>query len=83
MPQRWSMDRFELEQKASEVIDKWEEEEHISLRDGYRQTLERLIADALTPALLKCKCGAVGFSPSKLPGQCEFCDGTFGGNPPE
>lgn len=27
-------------------------------------------------------CGSVGFDKSRLPGQCEFCDGTFGGNPP-
>lgn len=27
-------------------------------------------------------CGSRGFEPSKLPGQCTFCDGTEGGNPP-
>lgn len=27
----------------------------------------------------KCACGAVGFKPSAIPGQCEFCDGTEGG----
>lgn len=33
---------------------------------------------------MKCRtCGAKGFAPSKaFPDACEFCDGTFGGNPP-
>lgn len=30
-----------------------------------------------------CSCGSTGFKDSVIPGQCEFCDGTFGGNPPE
>jgi len=31
----------------------------------------------------KCKCGASGFEPSILgEGYCEFCDGTFNGEPP-
>lgn len=31
----------------------------------------------------KCpNCSASGFAPSELEGQCEFCDGSFGGNPP-
>lgn len=32
----------------------------------------------------KCpSCSSSGFAPSINPGQCEFCDGTFGGHPPE
>lgn len=32
----------------------------------------------------KCpSCSSSGFAPSVNPGQCEFCDGTFGGHPPE
>ena len=28
-------------------------------------------------------CATLGFDKSVLPGQCEFCDGTHGGNPPD
>lgn len=35
-----------------------------------------------SPISIPCKCGASGFAPSRIPGQCEFCDGTFSGNPP-
>lgn len=37
-----------------------------------------------TPALYHCPgCKSEGFPPSILPDQCEFCDGTEGGNPPD
>ena len=27
-------------------------------------------------------CGSKGFAPSRMNAMCEFCDGTYGGNPP-